>query len=287
MDVLWFKDRLYKIFSQVYPPDCLICDHCVRQLRNIDRFRTLVHAAFAKQRSDYSSKHSQLGTGEGFHPRETNVTVNQCADVKLRKRSKTILPKRRELRRDRRSSVSTSLVVKRMNIACIMCKQRYPMIVPFEGWKEFICSRCKKNREVKSVKRNSSKMAPNVNRDRMAFTSKTDLRGRSRPCCLSKKSTQLSKIEVTSRTLQQKYQCSLCPKKYVVAQHLTHHMTTVHGRPGQNLVCNVCSKGLRSKESLEKHARTHTGQPVYQCDVCLRTFKGKRFFQAHYLTHGK
>lgn len=82
------------------------------------------------------------------------------------------------------------------------------------------------------------------------------------------------------------YYCPECPKKYTVAQHLAAHKQREH-RKESDYICTVCGKDLKTREMLDRHLAMHTGQPIYQCDVCLRNFKGKRSFQLHYLTHEK
>lgn len=56
--------------------------------------------------------------------------------------------------------------MKRVNIACSVCKQRYPMMLPYTSGKLFICSRCRmKNREEKTKARKEDSLAQGQHND--------------------------------------------------------------------------------------------------------------------------
>ncbi|CAG4981471.1 unnamed protein product [Colias eurytheme] len=275
-----YDQLLYNCFGvQVSPSDCMICENCIRQLRNIQRFRALVLSAFASAPSEYSTRHSQM-SGRGSCKRK----------IKNKKRSTVELSKKTtkmsiNKRRSRKSFSNNTTEMKRTNIACSMCKQRYPMILPVNESHLFICSRCKqKSAPSNRVCRKCNMIMPsNMLREHLEMHAKPELRGKSRLCTLPKKSTQVLRTE--SRLTQLKHYCTQCPKKYTNAQHLATHMQTDHRK--QDYLCAVCGKNYKTREMLDRHMRMHTGQPIYQCDICLRYFKGKRNFQSHYLTHGR
>ncbi|CAH0730118.1 unnamed protein product, partial [Brenthis ino] len=284
-----YDKLLYDCFGiRVFPADSMICERCVRQLRNAQRFRALVQAAFTRPPSEYSTYRSQLGVGESF---TKNKKKRKSTHELLKKSTRTTVVgcnKKRKLNERKTAINSSNVQVRRINIACTMCNHKYPMIVPFEGWKKFVCSRCKKNSEPRTGsfrKYATSRMTPLNTRDRSNLNAKTDLREKSRVCSLPKKPSQITKQE---SFLRPKYQCSQCNKKYLIAQHLNHHVESVHTNlKNIDYLCAVCGKDMNTKDLLERHMRMHTGQPIYQCDVCMRVFKGRRAFQTHYLTHGK
>ncbi|XP_046975587.1 zinc finger protein 569-like isoform X2 [Vanessa cardui] len=281
-----YDQLLYDCFG-VIQTDGMICERCIRQLRNTQRFRALVQAAFAKPPSEFSTNQSHLGIGEGFaRPKNRNVTKSPIVELykKLTKSTMVNPPRKRKLV-ERKSIMNSNVQVKRMNIACTVCKQRYPMLVPFEGWKKFVCSRCKKNCEPRRIVcRKCNTLVPtNTMREHLDLHVKSDLKSKNRLSNYPKSSSQTMKKEIF---VKPKYQCSQCTKKYTMAQNLVKHVSSVH-KNSIHYLCAVCGKDLKTKELLERHMRTHTGQPIYRCDVCMRIFKGKRLFQTHYLTHGK
>ncbi|XP_034838055.2 zinc finger protein 605-like isoform X2 [Maniola hyperantus] len=271
-----YDQLLFNCFGiRPLPADDLICERCVCQLRNTQRFRTLVQSAFARPPSEYSINQSQIGIGEGRTQKKikSKSKLSRLELVKKSTRTGIDLKLSKNLSERKKSDFGTNAQPRRMNIACTLCQQKYPVIIPFNGCNNFVCSRCKKKGENRPNLRKY-----NVN---LEVHTKTDLRGKSRLLSMQKIPSQSVKIPVPS-----KYQCDKCPKKYSVGQHLTEHINTVH-KNTYGTVCTICEKNFKTKELLDRHMRMHTGQLIYRCDVCMRVFKGKRAFQAHYLTHGK
>lgn len=131
---------------------------------------------------------SHMGVGEGS-PRPKNKHKAKSNVELLKKMTRTTIsnPQRKRKISEHKSILNSNIQVRRMNIACTMCKQRYPMLVPFEGWKKFVCSRCKKNCEPrKSVCRKCNMNVPaGMMREHLEKHVKADLRTKNRLIFLS------------------------------------------------------------------------------------------------------
>ncbi|XP_013139277.1 PREDICTED: zinc finger protein 37 homolog isoform X1 [Papilio polytes] len=273
--------------------DCMICENCIHQLRNAKRFRNMVNAAFVKPQSE-----SQMSNGSKttFHKMFSNTKFDSefiCPKKETTKDSKPKSTTDHDKKRpEKRRYIETNVKTKKANVSCSVCNQRYPMIVPFEGVKKFICSRCKKNAETYGVcKKCNMRLPMSQMSEHMKTHAKTKLKGRNKLSTGAKIMPSLSKTDNLSRTqtyvkYPKKYQCSHCPKKYIVPKHLAHHINTVHGEI-LDCTCTVCGKDLKTRELLDKHMRSHTGQPIFQCQKCMKIFKSQRSLQSHFLTHQK
>jgi KRAB domain-containing zinc finger protein len=49
--------------------------------------------------------------------------------------------------------------------------------------------------------------------------------------------------------------------------------------------CDICGKGFRHRQSLQRHTMTHTGDMPYQCDICGKGFRHRQSLQRHIRTH--
>ncbi|CAH2216790.1 jg371, partial [Pararge aegeria aegeria] len=129
-----------------------------------------------------SSNQSQLGIGEGF-VRKTIKSKAKLSRFDLAKKvasTGTDLNHRKPRAERKKNICNTKAQVRRMNIACSVCKQKYPMLVPFDGCKKFVCSRCKKvGRNSANCSKVNARVPANMSRDHSELHAKTDLRGRS------------------------------------------------------------------------------------------------------------
>ncbi|XP_045782048.1 zinc finger protein 891-like isoform X2 [Maniola jurtina] len=280
-----YDQLLFNCFGiRPLPADDLICERCVCQLRNTQRFRALVQSAFARPPSEDSTNQSQMRIGEGHTQKKikSKLKLSRLELAKKNTRTGIDLTLRKKKSERKKSIFNTNVEPRRMNIACTLCQQKYPMIMPFNGCKNFVCSRCKKKGEIRpNLRKYNVNLPTNLLKNNLELHAKTDLRGKSRLFSVQKIPSQSVKIPVPT-----KYQCDQCPKRYSMAQNLSQHINTVH-KNTYGTFCTICEKDFNTKELLDRHMRMHTGQLIYRCDVCMRVFKGKRAFQAHYLTHGK
>ena len=54
--------------------------------------------------------------------------------------------------------------------------------------------------------------------------------------------------------------------------------------PDGGFSCNFCSQFMRNKCDMRKHIRTHTGEKLFQCSICGRSFSRKSHVQGHMQT---
>ena len=57
--------------------------------------------------------------------------------------------------------------------------------------------------------------------------------------------------------------------------------------PTKASVCNVCWRVFESKEKLQLHYRTHTGEKPFACKICNRKFTRKCNLDRHEATHSE
>ncbi|XP_052757250.1 uncharacterized protein LOC128202125 [Galleria mellonella] len=239
-----YDQLLYDCFGvRVSSSDCMICEWCVRQLRSTQRFRALVHAAFEHLSS--SSNHSR--SKDTIRPTQNkNVSnINNKEIIHLLKTKMVSEGAKKGLHQRRKNAIIGSNVEqKRLNLQCAVCRQRYPMIVPFDGWKNFVCSRCKKYNITKlSCKKCNVQIASNLMKEHLESHAKADLRGKIRFHNLPKKSSRTDNTECNNMSGQlTKYKRKLCSNKY-----------------STDTFCVICRKDYKTQYMLNKHMQTHTG----------------------------
>ncbi|XP_052859979.1 transcription factor grauzone-like [Anopheles cruzii] len=81
--------------------------------------------------------------------------------------------------------------------------------------------------------------------------------------------------------------CEQCAKAFSTSAKLEKHVNRVHRRSdSSSKMCDICSKILYNKYSLEKHRRTHFNEhPTVQCTVCGKWLKNEETLRIHLSMH--
>lgn len=84
------------------------------------------------------------------------------------------------------------------------------------------------------------------------------------------------------------FKCSFegCFSSYKVEKNLKNHIKAYH-RDTKQFSCNICGKGLSSRQILKDHYNLHSGEKPYNCRVkgCQATFRQLSKYSAHKQIH--
>ncbi|XP_030033610.2 zinc finger protein 569 [Manduca sexta] len=276
-----YDQQLYDCFGvTVSSPDCLICGCCVQQLKSTEQFRALVHAAFDKPASESTLKSEHFNELPKKFLTEHTYVVTEKELPKAMSRPQIIshFPNKKKNFK-LKSALKKTCSLRRVNVACTICRQRYPAMVPKLRCENFICSRCKKKSMKTEVCRKCTLVVPeNMMEKHLELHLKSDKRANSR--LLSQRKTQQVRAESKPKTtLLPKYKCSECSKQFEMAVNLINHTKLNHGH-NLKCVCAVCGKEFKNKYKLNVHLKEHTG-PIFQCRNCMTAFMNNRALQTH------
>jgi len=83
-------------------------------------------------------------------------------------------------------------------------------------------------------------------------------------------------------------QCLQCEKKFADQERVDQHVARVHNSNHGSVICEICSRELKSLSSLRSHKKTfHSDQPVQRlpCHICGNLLKSKLGMRKHMREH--
>ncbi|XP_018333812.1 endothelial zinc finger protein induced by tumor necrosis factor alpha [Agrilus planipennis] len=80
------------------------------------------------------------------------------------------------------------------------------------------------------------------------------------------------------------FQCEICNRIFSNLRLFRIHRR-MHYPQNKAWTCDICGKRYSSKNLLEEHINTHTGNRPYICSLCGKDFASKYTFKAHEKTH--
>ncbi|KAL7012615.1 hypothetical protein ACKWTF_014957 [Chironomus riparius] len=105
-------------------------------------------------------------------------------------------------------------------------------------------------------------------------------------CSLCIKTSRALKIHKKGH--KREHECGICKKAFAVPAKLKIHIKTVHERPVESCVCDVCGKEFRWKGHLESHRQSHVEKEKnFKCDKCPWAFYISSSLKKHQKTHEK
>ncbi|XP_073813943.1 transcription factor grauzone-like [Musca autumnalis] len=76
------------------------------------------------------------------------------------------------------------------------------------------------------------------------------------------------------------YRCEICDKVYKNRVGLTNHKRYSHTMSA-NFKCEQCDRSFKKAIALREHMTQHTGETLYKCPFCTRTFNSNANMHAH------
>lgn len=80
--------------------------------------------------------------------------------------------------------------------------------------------------------------------------------------------------------------CHACGKQYRGQSVLDRHIKVIHQQiTTGSMRCDYCNKVFSSRQNLEDHFRTHTGERPFICEICGKDFRARPNLIAHKKIH--
>lgn len=138
--------------------------------------------------------------------------------------------------------------------------------------KDFLCRFCNKSLSKKSFQYHMS-----------THNSPEDSIG-CEVCQKKFKNSRLLSLHSTIHSGKKPHKCEHCEdKSFLTKQQLVRHMA-IHGIPAPLYNCDLCSKTFSYKHYLTLHLNMHSGNPIFKCKDCKRAFERKDYLKEHYMT---
>lgn len=80
------------------------------------------------------------------------------------------------------------------------------------------------------------------------------------------------------------FQCEVCNRIFSNLRLFRIHKR-IHYPQNKSWPCDHCGKKYSSKNLLDEHINTHTGNRPYVCEVCNKDFASKYTYRSHVKTH--
>jgi KRAB domain-containing zinc finger protein len=75
------------------------------------------------------------------------------------------------------------------------------------------------------------------------------------------------------------YKCDICGKGFRQREDLQRHIRThTEDKPYK---FDICDKGFGQNQNLQRHIRIHTGDKPYKCDICGKGFNKNSNLKGH------